>query len=240
MTRDLIFVGDVHLDEADPHLDAFLAFLDRISETSSRIVLLGDLFNLWIGRRDLERPHQTAVLERLAALRRRGIVVRYLEGNRDYRIGPCYAGTCLDDATPAAIVETHGGRRLVAIHGDLANPADLRYRTWRRLSRTAAAWGLLHLLPRSRRLRFAESVERRLRSTNPGFKREFPERVVRRYAASLLSGGADAAVLGHFHVERDLDLEGGGRALVLPEWRESRRHLRVDAGGTIAFVDSPV
>jgi len=234
---DLIFIGDVHLDRGDPFLERFLEFLERVSRTSRRIVLMGDLFNLWIGRAELEQPHQTAVVTKLEELRERGVFVRYLEGNRDYRIGPCYAGRALDDASGSAVLECHGGKRLVAIHGDLANPADRQYRAWRRLSRTRLAWSIFHLLPRGRRLRFAEGLERRLRTSNPDFKRSFPEAVVRAYAARLLGPRDDALVLGHFHVEQDL-ASPSGRVLVLPDWKSTRRHLRVGPEGEIGFVDS--
>ncbi len=238
---DLVFIGDVHLEHGDPDLAQFLAFLDRVGRTSRRIVLMGDLFNLWIGRRELEQPHQTTVLEKLTELRAGGVVVRYLEGNRDYRIASCYAGRALDDSTENRILERFGGRRLVAVHGDLANPHDRKYRTWRRFSRSGVVWLLFNLLPRARSLQFARGLEARLRSTNPEFKREFPEAVVRAYATSVLGPEDDALVLGHFHVEKDLGSAGAeskARILVLPEWKSSRRHLRVDSAGDIAFVDS--
>jgi UDP-2,3-diacylglucosamine hydrolase len=234
---DLIFIGDVHLDRGDTFLERFVEFLERVSRTSRRIVLMGDLFNLWIGRAELEQPHQTAVVVKLEELRGRGVFVRYLEGNRDYRVGSCYSGRALDDASDEAVVECHGGRRLVAIHGDLANPRDRHYRVWRRLSRMPLAWHAFHLLPRRRRLRLAESLERRLRTSNPDFKRSFPETVVRAYAARLLGPRDDALVLGHFHVERDLETPHG-RVLVLPDWKSTRRHLRVAPDGEIGFVDS--
>lgn len=238
---DLVFIGDVHLDRDDPCLASFLEFLERVGGTSCRIVFLGDLFNLWIGRGELEQPHQTAVVNKLAELRRRGVVVRYLEGNRDYRIASCYGGRAVDEATDRGIVEEFAGRRIVAIHGDLANPADRQYRRWRRISRTRAAWAVFNSLPRTRRLRFAESLERRLRSSNLEFKGAFPEAAVRAYAAAMLGPSDDALVLGHFHVERELaPLPGGpsGRVFVLPEWKSSRRHLRVRPTGEIEFTDS--
>ena len=235
---DLVFIGDVHLDRDDPVLPPFLAFLDRLGASCSRIVLMGDLFNLWIGRLELEQPHQTAVVERLRALRARGVVVRYLEGNRDYRIGPCYVGGAVDDATDQGIVESCGGRRLVAIHGDMANAEDRSYRRWHALSRSLPAWWLFNLVPRGRRMRIAESLERRLRSSNKEFKQAFPEATIRRYAASLTSPGDDALVLGHFHVEQELAAEDGLRIFVLPCWKERRRHLRVSPEGAIEFVDS--
>jgi UDP-2,3-diacylglucosamine hydrolase len=232
--KDLVFIGDAHLEEEGPELDAFLAFLDRLGTTASRIVLAGDLFNVWLGARDLERPHQKRVIEKLAELRGRGVVVRYLEGNRDYRIAGAYVGSALDDAPPQGLVERFGGRSIFAIHGDLANEADRQYRAWRRLSRCAPVWGTFQALPAGLRLRLADRIESSMRRSNARFKASFPEEVVRRYAASFLARGHDAAVLGHFHVERDLD----GKVFVLPEWKESRRHLQVDARGTIRFVDS--
>jgi UDP-2,3-diacylglucosamine hydrolase len=238
---DLVFIGDVHLDRDDPDLDAFLEFLDRLGRSARRVVLMGDLFNLWIGRPDMEQPHHRAVLERLRVLRSLGVVVRYVEGNRDYRIGPSYANGALDDAGDAGFEESHGGKRLFAIHGDLANAQDRQYRTWRRLSRSRPFWGLFNLLPARTRNRLADDLEQRMRATNLAHKQRFPEEQVRAYAAPWLAAGHDAVVLGHFHVEKDLTAEppsAPGRILVLPEWKGSRRHLRVDAAGGIRFVDS--
>jgi len=231
---DLVFIGDVHLEEEGPDLDAFLGFLDGLKTTASRVVLAGDLFNVWIGARDLERPHQARVIAKLEELRRAGLVVRYLEGNRDYRVGRAYVGTALDDAPADGLVERVGGRSIFAIHGDLANPADRQYRTWRRFSRSAVVWGAFRAVPASARLRLVDRLESAMRASNARFKAAFPEEVVRRYAAGFLARGHDSVVLGHFHVERALD----GRVFVLPEWKESRRHLQVRDDGSIAFVPS--
>lgn len=235
---DLVFVGDVHLDRDDEHLDSFLAFLDSLRSGVSRIVFMGDLFNLWVGRRELEQPHQRAVIERLAALRAGGIVVRYLEGNRDFRLAPAYTGWALDAAAEDGVEENLGGRRIYAIHGDLANPRDRLYRAWRHVARSRTAWWGVGLVPRTRRLRFVEALEDRLRRANRDFKRAFPEQEVRDYAASFLARGYDTVVLGHFHVEKDLEAappSPRGRIFVLPEWKERRRYLRVTPDGRIEF-----
>jgi UDP-2,3-diacylglucosamine hydrolase len=232
--KDLVFIGDVHLEEEGAALDAFLAFLEGLKARASRVVLAGDLFNVWIGARDLERPHQARVIEKLEALRRGGLVVRYLEGNRDYRVARAYVGTALDDAPADGLVERVGGRSIFAIHGDLANPDDRQYRTWRRFSRSAAVWRAFRALPPATRLGLVDRLESGMRASNARFKATFPEEVVRRYAQGFLARGHDAVVLGHFHVERALE----GRIFVLPEWKESRRHLRVGADGSMGFVPS--
>ncbi|HXV75197.1 MAG TPA: metallophosphoesterase [Candidatus Polarisedimenticolaceae bacterium] len=239
--RDLVFIGDVHLERVDPSLADFLRLLDRLARTASRLVLMGDLFNVWIAGDGIEQPHQRAVAERLRGLRRAGLVVRYLEGNRDYRVGRHHSGDAFDDVSDVGLVERFGGRSIWAAHGDLVNLDDRPYRLWRRVSRSSAVWAVFGLLPRARRLRVAESIERRMRATNLSHKREFPERRVRRYAEQQARAGHDTVVLGHFHVEREIAIDrppGPLRVWVLPEWRESRRHLVARADGRMAFVDS--
>jgi UDP-2,3-diacylglucosamine hydrolase len=238
--RDLVFIGDVHIERDDPALADFLALLDRLGSTASRLVFMGDLFNIWIAGDQLEQPFQLAVIDRLSELRRRGLVVRYLEGNRDYRISQ-HVGGAIDDVSNEGLVERFGGHVIYAAHGDLVNVDDRQYRAWRRLSRSAPAWRLFTLLPRGRRMRMAEAVERRMRVTNREHKRLFPEKQVRAYAAGRLRRGHDIVVLGHFHVEREIAIEGPdgtGRVFVLPEWRESRRQLVVRADGEVSFVEA--
>ncbi len=234
---DLVFIGDVHLQPDDPDLAAFLTFLRAVAMTADRIVLAGDLFDLWLGGRDMDLPHYRAVTDVLRELRRAGTVIRYLEGNRDFHVAKTFAGDAFDDATDAGVVERCGGHRIFAIHGDLANPADLRYRAWRRVAHADATWALFRALPAGARVRAAESIERRMRASNRAFKRSFPEVAVRSYAARFFARGHDAVVLGHFHVERDLAAKDG-RILVLPEWKGSRRHLRFGRDGSIRFEPS--
>ena len=235
---DLVYIGDAHLDRDDPDLPAFLELLEGLKRTARRVVLIGDLFNLWIGRPELEQPHQTAVLQKLAELRAAGVSVHNVEGNRDYRIAPAYVGAALDDAGDRGIVDEQGGLRLYAIHGDLVNREDKQYRRWRWFSRTPLFWGLFRLLPRRRSLKLAEDLEARLRRTNLAQKQRFPEAQVRAYAAEFL-GDHDAVVLGHFHVERVLEAQPpspAGKIWILPLWKDERRYLRVTAEGEIGFV----
>ncbi len=238
--RDLVFIGDVHLGPQDPENSAFLGLLESLVPTTRGIVLLGDLFDLWLGDRRLEQPHHLEVAEKLADLRRRGVRIRYVEGNRDYRIAEGYVGWALDEATDRGIVEHQAGRSFLAIHGDLTNPADRRYRAWRAFSRSAALWWCLKRIPARTCLAVAERLEARMRTTNPEFKRRFPSAAVRDYAAALLADGTDALVLGHFHIEHEFMLPIDGverRVYVLPEWKGSHRHLRIDDRGQASLVD---
>jgi len=97
----------------------------------------------------------------------------------------------------------------------------------------------LQAFPARRRLRIIEGLEDRLRRANLEFKQEFPESRVRSYAARFLARGNDAVVLGHFHVEKDLEARppsAPGRILVLPEWKGGRRYLRMTSDGVMQFT----
>ncbi len=239
--RNLIFVGDVHLGRADPAVGVFCDFLDGAARTAWRIVLAGDLFDVWIGRPDMEGPHHRAVVSALRQLRERGISVRYLEGNRDYGVARAHVGSAFDDASENGVEERFGGRSIFAAHGHRVVTGDARYRLWWLVSRTRLAWVLFHQLPVSTRFRLVTFVERHMAHSNRTYAESFPEADVRRFAARKFLSGRDTVVLGHFHVEKDLGAEPPsppGRILVLPQWKESHRHLRVTAEGEIGFVDS--
>jgi UDP-2,3-diacylglucosamine hydrolase len=237
---DLVVVGDVHLDRDDPDLEAFIAYVRQLGRSAGRIVFMGDLFNLWIGAAGLEQDHHRAVVACLRQLRAAGTEIHYLEGNRDYRIAHAHRGGAFDAVDDVGLREDWGGRSIWVAHGDLVNVRDLQYRSWRRLSRSTPAWWLFSAIPRRRRFAIAESLERRMRSTNLTMKRAFPEELVRAFAEPRLAAGDDAVVLGHFHVERELRAgpDGRGRIFVLPEWKGTRRHLRITAGGAMGFEDA--
>ena len=237
--RALPIVGDVRLDRGDPAVPQFARFLEAIAETAGRIVLAGDLFDLWIGRPELEGPHHLEVAAALAGLRRGGTVVRYVEGNRDYRVGDLHAGTAFDEVSESGVVERVPGGTLLAVHGDRVDRADRLYRAWRAISRTRAAWLLFHAIPRDRRLGVAEGLRRRLGHGARRYRSAFPEGEIRRFAAGAFRAGHAAVAIGHFHVERDLEAEPPsppGRILALPEWKGSRRYLRVGEDGRPSFA----
>ena len=236
--RDLVFIGDVHLDRGDPDVEPFCRMLETVTRDAGTLVLAGDLFNLWIGGNGPEPDHIRPVLECLRSIRRSGVVVRYLEGNRDYFIRDHYEDDVFDTVAEQGLQEESGGLSVYAIHGDLANPDDHQYRNWRRFSRSLPVQRLFRLLPRRWRTSLAERLEGRMRGSNLAYKREFPEAAVREYAAGRFRAGADLVVLGHFHLEKDLQAvePAGGRILVLPEWKGSRRCLRVGADGRVRFL----
>jgi UDP-2,3-diacylglucosamine hydrolase len=185
-----------------------------------RLVLLGDIFQAWIGYESFETPDVTAVVAALRDLRRQGIRVEYIEGNRDFFLeGSVYA-----DAFDRIALETSfevAGVRYLVVHGDGLNDKDWKYNFWRRLSKSTPVRLAVRYTPRALAHRLVHSTERKLSKTNFKHRMHIPEEAIRAYAERRLAGEFDILLLGHFHEPRRWRVQGG-EVRLLEAWFESR------------------
>ena len=189
----------------------------------ARVLFLGDLFHLWIGSRRFETPEIRLLAAAMRDLRRRGIRVSYVEGNRDFFLADGAYADLFDDCGPELGFDVRGVRYL-AVHGDGLNPRDWRYRCWRRLSKNAVSRRLTFGLPRAVGRRLVASTERGLARTNLEHKARVPGAVIRRYAARRLREGVDVLLLGHFHAARRWTV-GDGEVRIADAWFQDRKLL---------------
>lgn len=185
------------------------------------LVLLGDLFQAWIGSPRFETADIAATVALLRRLRAAGLRIDYVEGNRDfYLAGSPYADAFDSVATEVAFAA--GGRRVLAVHGDGLNDRDRQYLFWRWLSKSAPVRALVLHLPGVVARRFVRSTEERLAQTNFKHKARIPEEAIRAWAARRLPEGHDLLLLGHFHEPRSWQV-AGGEVRLLEAWFSSRR-----------------
>jgi UDP-2,3-diacylglucosamine hydrolase len=185
-----------------------------------RLVLLGDLFQAWVGFESFETDDVRALVSALRDLRRQGIEIDYVEGNRDFFL----AGSPYADAFNRVALETAfevGGTRYLAVHGDGLNDRDRKYRFWRWLSKSAAVRHVVRHTPRRLAHRMVHSTEARLSRTNFKHRAALPEGAIRAYAERRLAEGYDVLLLGHFHEPRIWRVEGG-EVRLLDAWFRSR------------------
>jgi UDP-2,3-diacylglucosamine hydrolase len=237
---DLVVIADSHMVRQDEELARFTALLDSLAGNTATLYLLGDIFNIWLGNRRYEMDHMPPVLDALRRLAAGGTRVRYVEGNRDFHIAHGYLGDPFAAVIPDGEEALFGGRRLWLSHGDLVNEADRPYRIWRRFSKSRPVWSLFSALPGAAGRGIGDALEKRLRGTNVRHKSYFPMEACEAYGRRLVAAGFDRVLLGHIHIEKVLDIEGGGRTgrlIVLPDWRSSHRYLRYSPNGAERFVD---
>ncbi len=139
--RPIAFIGDSHLLPEEDTVDAFLDLLEAAPARFSRLVLVGDIFDLWIARRQFHDEHHRRVLERFSALHRAGFPIDYAVGNRDYAV-ESLTPRPFDRVASELLQENDEAPDWLAEHGDLINEDDRQYRAWRRFSRSWPVLGL--------------------------------------------------------------------------------------------------
>ncbi|HVS65900.1 MAG TPA: hypothetical protein VMT85_20630 [Thermoanaerobaculia bacterium] len=192
-----------------------------------RLLLLGDLFHVWVGDPRYETADIRRVVAALRALRAAGVWIGYVEGNRDFFLDTSPYADAFDVLGTEIVLESDG-LRFLAVHGDGLNDRDRRYRFWRWLSKSRPSRALFRRLPSSLARTMVHGTERRLARTNFRHKTRIPDQVIRSYAQSRLREGYDVVLLGHFHEERRYALDGG-QAWILPAWYERPEVLWLDA-----------
>ena len=78
-------IADSHLGGPGGDGDLFVEQLRALpGQGCTHLVLLGDIFHVWVGSRKFETPEVRKVVPELRALRDAGVRVDYVEGNRDF------------------------------------------------------------------------------------------------------------------------------------------------------------
>lgn len=132
-----LFISDIHLrglqDARERH---FIHFLEMQAPSLLRLVIVGDLFDFWVGHKTVIYHAYWPILHVLMELREQGVEIHYLEGNHDFHLGTFFKETlgCHIYTDEAHI--NFDGVRISLYHGDKANKKELRYRCIRAFLRS--------------------------------------------------------------------------------------------------------
>ena len=114
---DPIFISDLHLTPERPRtLARFLRFMREDAPAHPELVILGDLFDFWIG--DDAGAAAAPVVAALASASRAGQRVLVMHGNRDLLLGPDFARTTGTTLLADPITVDIGGSPTLLAHGD--------------------------------------------------------------------------------------------------------------------------
>lgn len=246
-----IVVGDAHLDPTN-HVDMqrFALALREWFQRADLVLVIGDLFHYWFGRKHAHIAHLQPLRKVLADARERGRRAVFLPGNRDFllrgrvlrELGFTWGG----DHTIAEVA----GTRWLLHHGDLLCADDHAYRRARFVLRSAPVRWLSHILPVfalqavARRIRAASqrSVERRFA---PGGAYALPAHLAisRERVADLLAAtpGVDGGLIcGHVHVAARVPLADERELITLPAWEGSEGYLELGPEGVTLVENARV
>jgi UDP-2,3-diacylglucosamine hydrolase len=230
----VLFASDVHLSARRPgRVRDFIAFLGGPCRRAHRLVLLGDIFDEWLGDDDRRSPHPE-VIQALAALSNAGVRVDFCWGNHDFLVGEAfYVASGTRPLADGTIVSVHG-TEVVALHGDTLCTRDEDYQRWRATFTDPAMQRQFLALP------FAARVERAaaLRHGSMQATRLKPDDIMDVTPAAVCETlealGARHMVHGHTHRPgiHCLDMPAGeGKRIVLGDWYAGEQILRWDEAG---------
>lgn len=229
-----LFISDLHLDAERPDIRARLdAFLAHLPPSTTRLFILGDLFEAWIGD-DGAAAMASGVARALSGLASRGVELSYLHGNRDFLLQRAYAASCGMRLLPDPCVVDIAGEPTLLTHGDALCTDDSAYQAFRAMVRDPQ-WQqafLAQTLPE--RQAFAQRARegsRQHQSVAPDSIMDVNADAVERL---FLRYGVRRVIHGHTHrpaVHR-LTVHGTPcERIVLGDWYDQGSYLSVDAHG---------
>lgn len=215
--RSVDFISDLHLQASDA--PTFAAWADYLQHTTAdAVMILGDLFELWIGD-DCLNQEQRFEHDCVSVLRSAGsrLDLYIMQGNRDFLMGRALMAACRAHALSDPTILVCGTQRWLLTHGDALCLGDHAYMAFRAVVRTPQ-WRTDFLgKPIAERLQLA----RNMRSQSEARKQTGTVYAdVDNLAANALlqQHGAHHMIHGHTHRPAEHPLHGDSQRWVLSDW----------------------
>jgi len=211
-----IIVADAHIkgldDPNQKNLCQFLDFPD--AALPDKVIILGDLFDLWTGFNDVTCRHYSPTLAVFSKLRGKGVEIIYLEGNHDFSMGDFFTAVIGARVYPDCGEITLDGRRVFLSHGDIIDKT-FTYALWRGFLRSSVFKGLTKIFSPQFVWKAGQMLSKKSRvytggGTIDSKKASGIERHLKDFAKEKIRMGYDAVLLAHCHIPsiETLDIDG--------------------------------
>ena len=219
-----VFISDLHLAPEHPKtLMQFFRFMKMQLPYYEELVILGDLFDYWIGDDTIGAAEP--VVKALAYASSIGKRVLITQGNRDVMLG--FAEACGATLLAPEVTVECMGRRFLLSHGDEWCTKDVEYQKFRAMTRDPQ-WQIGALsLPVAKRIELARQARSRSEGDKSGKTMEMMDVVDVEVYKAAKAAGADIVIHGHTHKPASHELADIQR-WVIPDWNmdlgEGRNH----------------
>jgi UDP-2,3-diacylglucosamine hydrolase len=217
--RCIDFISDLHLGAALPRTArAWEAHL--LNTPADAVLMLGDVFEVWVGddQREASFEHHCVEVLAEAASRR---TIGFMPGNRDFLLGQAMRQACGLLALPDPTTLDAWGQRVLLTHGDVLCLDDEPYQRFRLESRSTAWQRRFLAQPLAVRLRQATEARAasQARKDAAGFDPELWADVDSAAAVGWMHAtGCSDLVHGHTHRPGTETLSPGHTRHVLSDW----------------------
>lgn len=247
--RSALLCSDTHLSQHQPALTrGFLSWLRHqthdTAEKPQALIILGDLFDAWIGDDLLDGVNEAytacvcEVLETLRSIYAQGIVIYLAHGNRDFLIGEKLANQCgahlLHD--PSVLV-IEGGPRIALTHGDVLCTRDVGYQQLRQTVRDPDWQEQFLAKPLSARIAIAAELRAKSGTAKAGKAEQVMDVTIEEAQLLVDRLKADILLHGHTHRPGSSLMPNSKARWVLPDWEVDASGALVRGGGLWVDAD---
>lgn len=233
----ILFISDLHLSPNKPQITRkFHEFLQNYTDKAEALYILGDFFSIWLGDDD-DSEFNTNIITSLKQLRKRGIPIYIMHGNRDFVLGKVFMRAAHCEFLPDPIVIDLYGKKTLLTHGDTLYLEDKAYLRFRHVARNQWIQRIVLEFPLSWRRYIAKTVRKQSRGTH-----HIPKDTVTMSEILRMMQAYEVTQMihGHTHCPLIQSFSNGQRELkriVLNDWGELGNMLRCEKDGTMQLVD---
>ena len=244
LSANVYLASDIHLGPSIPRTNqAFYKFLEQAAEQADSLILVGDIFNYWIGD-DIAIQHpEPWLVEAIAHLQSfaKQKPLYFLHGNRDFLMGHDFAHLIGATLLPEQILLEVDHQLVYLSHGDELCSDDKGFMLFRYWTRKAWLQNIFFKLPMKWRIAIAnrarsQSKDKQAAITYDHSKGEVAETAVNAIFKQYPS--LNGMIHGHTHKPQAHQIEVNDKAywrLVLPDWELD--HARNRSGFAILNKD---
>ena len=239
-----VLVSDLHVPrDGGAVLESFETLCAGLHQDAARtrLLVLGDLFDLWVSDAQIEVPQWDRVVRALGAASAAGVSVTVIHGNRDFMLGDRFARAAGCRVHGGGLRARFGERSALLLHGDELCRRDHAYQRAKRLLRNPVTRAALRALPAGLSLRLAGRARATSRTVQARGRAEDDADL--RYAATAAAidlafaiSGCQLLVHGHVHRPARTPLAEGRELVVLPAFDETGVCAGVE-GAELRFRD---
>lgn len=217
---DPVFISDLHLAAERPRtIQRFLRFMREDAVAHPELVILGDLFEFWIG--DDAGAAAAPIIETLARSARAGQRILVMHGNRDLLLGQAFAQAIGGRLLADPIVVDIAGTRTLLSHGDAWCTRDVAYQQFRAMVREPGFQREFLARPIAERIAVARSARMQSETEKAVKAMDIMDVTPEAIVDALANAGVARLIHGHTHRPgvHVHDVEGRrAERWVLPDW----------------------
>ena len=234
-----LFLSDVHYKGLDdPNTPLLLSFLENELHRGDALVVVGDLFDLWIGYDHVVYAEYVPVLAKFYELKNKGVRVIYVEGNHDLFLGSFFTEKLHVEVLNKEGLVIIDNKKFYLHHGDGIDKRGPLKKLALGFLRTKTAIVLSRILGPNVIWRLGHNLSHTSRHYGPvvlGARdryRNFGKKI-------LIENNYDYFIVGHTHIPDEYEVAPGKMYYNVGDWVRNYTYLEyVDGKFTIKKISA--